>query len=71
MRYEGDRPGGAPPAPRPVPNPGPPRFCEMPAADQNRIIEIFRPGFERALARWQERKRLAAQAAETEHVKAA
>ena len=71
MRYEGDRPGGAPPAPRPIPNPGPPRFSELSAADQIRVVEIFRPGFERALARWRERKRLEALAAEAEHVKAA
>lgn len=67
---EGDRPGGAPAAPKPNPNPGPPRrFSDLPAADQLRIVEILRPGFQRVLARRAERKRLEALAAE--HVKAA
>lgn len=59
---EGDRPGGAPAAPKPTPNPGPPRFRDLPAADQIRAVEIFRPGFERAVARYRERKRLEAEA---------
>lgn len=58
---EGDRPGGAPPAPKPMPNPGPPRrFANFSPADQIRAVEILRPSFERALARYRERKRLEA-----------
>jgi hypothetical protein len=70
---DGVGPGGAPAAPKPTPNPGPPKttFESLSAAEQLRVVEILRPGFERALARWRERKRLEALAAEAEHVKAA
>jgi len=65
---EGDRPSGPPPAPKPMPNSGPPRrFSDLPAADQLRVVEILRPGFEKALANYRARK-----AAEAEqHVRAA
>lgn len=64
---EGDRPGGAAPAPKPLPNSGPPRFASLSPAEQIRVIEILRPGWERALARRAERKRLEAET----HVRAA
>lgn len=55
---EGDRPGGAPP-PGPKPTDSPPRtFSDLAPADQLRVVEILKPGFERALARYRERKRL-------------
>lgn len=60
---EGDRPGGAPPSPGGPPDSGPPRrFRDLPAADQTRAVEILRPSFERALARYRERKRIEAEA---------
>jgi len=34
------------------------QFTDLPPADQLRVVEIFKPGFERALARYIERKRL-------------
>jgi len=51
-----------------MPNSGPPRrFSDLPAADQLRVVEILRPGFEKALANYRARK-----AAEAEqHVRAA
>ncbi|THV25967.1 hypothetical protein [Glycomyces paridis] len=65
MATDGDRPGGAPP-PGPKPTDSPPRrFADLPAADQLRAVEIFRPAFERALARRRARQTAA------EHVKAA
>jgi hypothetical protein len=58
---DGDRPGGAPPSPGGPPDSGPPRrFADFSPADQTRAVEIFRPSFERALARYRERKRLEA-----------
>lgn len=67
---EGDRPGGAPPAPKPTPYPAPPRrFSDLSAADQIRVVEIIRPGFEKALANYRARK--AAELADVEHVRAA
>jgi hypothetical protein len=59
---EGDRPA-APPRPT-NPSDGPPRFSDLPAADQLRVVEILRPGWEKAIARYQARKA-------AEHVKAA
>lgn len=58
---EGDRPQSPP---RPTnPSDGPPRrFSDLSPADQIRAVEIFRPGFERAVARYRERKRLEAEA---------
>lgn len=58
---DGDRPA---PPPRPSnPPDGPPKsFDTLTAAEQLRVVEILRPGFERALARYRERKRLEADA---------
>lgn len=65
---EGDRPGGGP-RPQPKPTDAPPRrFSDLSAADQIRVVEIIRPGFEKALANYRARK--AAEAA-AEHVRAA
>jgi hypothetical protein len=36
------------------------RFAELTPAEQIRAVEILRPAFERALARYRERKRLEA-----------
>lgn len=56
--------------PQPSPNPGPPRmFSDLSAADQLRVVEILRPGFQRVMARRAERKRI--EALDTEHVRAA
>lgn len=50
------------PAPRPTNPPDGPgrRFTDLTPAEQIRAVEILRPAFERALARYRERKRLEA-----------
>lgn len=58
---EGDRPGGAPNSGT-KPTDRPKSFDTLTAAEQLRVVEILRPGFERALARYRERKRLEADA---------
>lgn len=65
---DGPRPGGAPTSPGGPPDPAPPRrFSDLSPGDQLRVVEILRPGWDRALARYRERKRLEA----AEHVRAA
>jgi len=63
--HDGDRPGGAPPAPKPMPNPGPPRALDDPVklARAARIMQnaLARNGLTLADLR----------APATEHVKAA
>lgn len=65
---EGDRPGGAPNSGS-KPTDRPKKFADLSAADQLRVVEILRPGFEKALANYRARK--AAEFANTEHVRAA
>jgi hypothetical protein len=52
---DGDRPG-APPRPTNPPDGPPRRFSDLSAADQIRVVEIIRPGFEKALANYRARK---------------
>jgi len=60
MAAEGDRPGGAPNSGS-KPTDSPPRqFADFTPAEQIRVVEILKPGFERALARHLERKRIEA-----------
>jgi len=54
---EGDRPGGAPPAPKPTPYPAPPRkFSDLSDTDRTWVVESLRPRFQQALANHQARK---------------
>jgi hypothetical protein len=60
-----------------MPNPGPPRaigepvqrrmYSDLPAEQRLRVVEILRPGWNKALAKYAERKRAEA----AEHVRAA
>ncbi len=50
---EGDRPGGAPPAPKPVPNPGPPKstaYPPLPPHVLERLSGYIGPGLARQMA---------------------
>lgn len=60
---EGDRPGGAPPAPKPMPNSGPPRvaYPALPDHVMERLSGYIGPGLRNQMARLRE----------AEHVKAA
>lgn len=44
-------------------------YASLPAADRLRVVEILRPGWKKALEKYAARKR--AEAAETEHARAA
>jgi hypothetical protein len=59
---DGDRPGGAPPSDSKPTDRPPKRFSELSAADQLRVVEIIRPGFEKALANYRVRKAAEAEA---------
>lgn len=63
---DGDRPSAPHRPTNPSDGPGK-KFADLPAADRLRVVEILRPGFEKALANYQARKRAEA----AQHVKAA